>query len=76
MFYKTYREKGILIGSGHVEADHRIDIQQRLKLSGRQWKVKGGNAIPNLRFFNKSGAWHIVKKILMPLKSAICYAHK
>ncbi|MFT6811295.1 MAG: hypothetical protein ACJA01_004543 [Saprospiraceae bacterium] len=36
MIYKTYKDKGLLIGSGPIEAAHRNVIQQRLKLSGQK----------------------------------------
>jgi hypothetical protein len=64
MQYKTYRENGLLIGSGPIEAAHRNVIQQRMKLSGQKWSVNGANAIANLRCYKKSGAWTIIKKII------------
>lgn len=64
MHYKTYREKGLMIGSGPIEAAHRSVIQQRLKLSGQKWSVEGGQAIANLRCYNYSKAWKLVEKII------------
>lgn len=32
MFYKTYRDRGLLIGSGPIEAAHRSVLQSRMKL--------------------------------------------
>jgi len=64
MQYKTYREKGLMIGSGPIEAAHRSVIQQRLKLSGQKWSIKGANAIANLRCYRSSKAWHLVEKII------------
>jgi hypothetical protein len=64
MLYKTYRDKGLLIGSGPIEAAHRSVIQNRLKLSGQKWTIKGANAIANLRCFKKSNAWHIIEKFI------------
>jgi hypothetical protein len=64
MQYKTYREKGLLIGSGPIEAAHRSVIQQRMKLSGQKWSIKGANAIANLRCYQASGAWDLVKKVI------------
>lgn len=43
MMYKTYREKGLLIGSGPIEAAHRSVLQQRMKLSGQKWSEQGGD---------------------------------
>lgn len=64
MQYKTYREAGLMIGSGPIEAAHRSVIQQRLKLSGQKWSVPGAQAVANLRCYKHSGAWSIVKKII------------
>jgi len=64
MEYKTYREKGLLIGSGPIEAAHRNVIQQRMKLSGQKWTIKGANAMANLRCYKYSGAWEIIKNVI------------
>jgi hypothetical protein len=64
MLYRTYKERGLLIGSGPIEAAHRSVIQQRMKLSGQKWTVKGANAIANLRCYRQSGAWHIIENIV------------
>jgi hypothetical protein len=57
MQYKTYRDNGLLVGSGPIESAHRNVLQQRLKLSGQRWSVDGAQAIANLRAFNKSKQW-------------------
>ncbi len=64
MMYKSYTEQGLLIGSGPVEAAHRSVLQQRMKLSGQKWSKQGANAIANLRYYYKSGAWDIIEKII------------
>lgn len=64
MQYKTYREQGLMVGSGPIEAAHRSVVQQRLKLSGQKWSVSGAQAVANLRCYKHSGAWNIVKKII------------
>jgi len=64
MQYKTYLEKGYLIGSGAVEAAHRNVIQQRLKLSGQRWSVKGAQQIANLRACKKSNQWNTVIELI------------
>lgn len=64
MQYKTYREQGLLIGSGPIEAAHRSVIQQRLKLSGQKWTVAGANAMANLRCYRNSEAWDQVLKVV------------
>jgi hypothetical protein len=58
MQYKTYLEQGYLIGSGAIEAAHRNVIQQRLKLSGQRWSIRGAQSIANLRAVKKSNQWH------------------
>jgi len=55
MRYGTYRQQGLLIGSGAVEAAIRQLIQQRLKLSGQRWTLQGAQQIANLRIAKKSG---------------------
>lgn len=64
MQYKTYKEKGLLIGSGPIEAAHRSVIQQRMKLSGQKWSEEGAQAIAALRCLKKSDAWDRVEKIV------------
>ncbi|TXF89268.1 hypothetical protein FUA23_10985 [Neolewinella aurantiaca] len=64
MQYKTYRDKGLLIGSGPIEAAHRSVIQQRMKLSGQKWSEEGARAMANLRCYRCSGAWEMVEKII------------
>lgn len=64
MQYKTYRDKGFLIGSGPMEAAHRNVIQQRLKLSGQRWTIKGAQEIANLRATHKSGNWDNVLQLI------------
>lgn len=60
MRYKTFREQGLLIGSGAIESAHRTIIQQRLKLSGQRWTCKGAQQVINLRIANKSNQWNKV----------------
>ena len=64
MMYKTFRSKGLLIGSGPIEAAHRKVIQQRLKLSGQKWSIKGAQAIANLRCYKASGAWNMIENLI------------
>lgn len=64
MMYKTYKKKGLLIGSGPIEAAHRNVIQQRAKLSGQKWSINGAQAIINLRCYNKSKAWNIIDNLI------------
>lgn len=60
MAYKTWKDKGWLIGSGPIESAHRNVIQQRLKLSGQRWTLKGVQQVANLRVAYKSNDWNQV----------------
>lgn len=64
MQYKTYLDNGYLIGSGAIEAAHRNVVQQRLKLSGQRWSIKGAQQIVNLRAYNKSNRWNEVVNLI------------
>ena len=54
MRYNTFREQGLFVGSGVVEAGCKTVIGQRLKQSGMEWSVRGANAIIALRCIMKS----------------------
>lgn len=64
MQYKTFREAGYMIGSGPIESAHRNVVQQRLKLSGQKWSIKGAQRIVNLRAYQKSNRWDEVVEII------------
>lgn len=64
MQYGTYKTKGLLIGSGAIEAAHRHVTQKRLKLSGQRWTIKGAQAISNLRCYYKSKSWHMIDNLI------------
>ena len=57
MRYKKFREQGLFIGSGVVEAGCKNVIGQRLKQSGMHWTVKGANNIIALRCCLYSNRW-------------------
>ena len=60
MYYGSYRRRGLLIGSGPIEAAHRNVIQQRLKLAGQRWTQAGVQQVANLRVLRKSDRWQRV----------------
>ena len=64
MDYPTFLEKGLLIGSGAIEAAHRTVTQKRLKLSGQRWSKIGAQRVLNLRTISLSGRWNIVQNII------------
>ena len=49
MRYAYFREHGMFIGSGTVEAGCKAVIGQRLKLSGMRWNIPGATGILTLR---------------------------
>lgn len=64
MDYGRFRERGLQIGSGPLEAAHRTVVQCRMKRSGQRWTDDGAQAMLNLRVASKSGRWHLVTKKL------------
>jgi hypothetical protein len=63
ILYKTFRDKGLMIGSGPIEAAHRHVIQKRLKLSGQRWTINGAQYMANLRVTRKSAHWADVVRL-------------
>jgi hypothetical protein len=57
MRYKKFRDQGLFIGSGVIEAGCKNVIGQRLKQSGMHWTVKGANNIIALRCCLFSNRW-------------------
>jgi hypothetical protein len=57
MRYARYRQLGMFVGSGAVEAGCKAVIGQRLKLSGMRWAIPGATAIATLRCHEASGRW-------------------
>lgn len=64
MHYPTYRQRGLQIGSGAIEAAHRTVVQSRLKLSGQRWSRSGAQNVLNLRTLRMSGRWHQLQQTL------------
>ena len=60
MQYGSFQKRGLLIGSGPMEAAHRTVIQSRMKRSGQRWTNTGAQAMLNLRVAAKSGRWQLV----------------
>jgi len=57
MRYNRFKEQGLFIGSGVIEAGCRAVIGQRLKQSGMHWSVKNANDIIALRCCVLSNRW-------------------
>jgi hypothetical protein len=57
MRYRWFRQCGLFVGSGVVEAGCKSVIGQRLKQSGMHWTVNGADAIIALRTAEASSQW-------------------
>ena len=57
MRYAYFREHGMFVGSGAVEAGCKAIIGQRLKLSGMRWNIPGATSILTLRCQQASNRW-------------------
>jgi hypothetical protein len=60
MRYKWFRQRGLFVGSGVVEAGCKNVIGQRLKQSGMHWTVPGADAIIALRCADASSQWEAI----------------
>jgi len=49
MDYPAFRKRGMMIGSGPVEAGCKVVVGQRMKLSGMRWSSSGADSILALR---------------------------
>jgi hypothetical protein len=57
MRYAVFRDLGMFIGSGVVEAGCKSIVGQRLKLSGMRWNIPGATGILTLRCHRGSNRW-------------------
>jgi hypothetical protein len=60
MRYHWFRQCGLFVGSGVVEASCKTVIGQRLKQSGMHWTVSGADAIIALRCREASSTWEAI----------------
>jgi len=49
MRYPQYRARGLMIGSGPVEAACKLVVGQRLKRAGMRWSTAGADAVLAVR---------------------------
>ena len=65
MRYAYFRDHGMFVGSGTVEAGCKAVVGQRLKLSGMRWTTTGADAITTLRCQQASRPedqiWHTLR---------------
>ena len=71
MDYKTYRKRGLLIGSGAIESAHRTVMQRRLKRWGQRWSIQGAQRVLNLRVCLMSNRWELVRQQIEPYNYAM-----
>lgn len=68
--YRTYLQKGLMIGSGVVESANRRIVTMRLKQSGMFWSRAGAEAVMRLRacYLSSSQKWQDFwyKKLIHP----------
>lgn len=57
MRYAEFRDRGLPIGSGVVEAACKTIVGARMKRSGMRWSLEGGQHVLNLRTRTRSGEW-------------------
>ncbi len=57
MRYADFKNRGLFVGSGVLEAGCRTVVGQRLKQSGMHWTVRGANSIIALRCSILSNRW-------------------
>ena len=58
--YDLFRQRGLLCGSGPIEAAHRTLLQIRLKRSGQRWSNGGLDRLVRLRSALKSPQLHLL----------------
>ena len=57
MNYAAFRQQGVPIGSGPVEAACKTFVKTRLCRSGMRWSWPGGQRVLQLRTYIKSDRW-------------------
>jgi len=63
MQYHHFKKQGLLIGSGAIESAHKDVLQERLKLSGQRWTIKGLQQMAQLRVVYKSGKAERIREL-------------
>ncbi len=66
MDYLSYRQRGLLIGSGAIESANRTVVQKRLKRAGQRWSLVGAQQVLNLRVCWMSNRWNLVRNRIEP----------
>ncbi|MBC7569932.1 MAG: hypothetical protein H7319_09395 [Spirosoma sp.] len=69
--YDDYQKRGLMIGSGPIEAAHRTVLQVRMKRSGQRWVDIGCDNMVRLRVAYKSGKFDQVTDLLKTAQTKI-----
>jgi hypothetical protein len=64
MLYKTFKDRGLRIGSGAIESAHRTVIQKRMKQSGQRWSIQGAQNVIDLRLLNINQQWSVITDLI------------
>lgn len=70
MEYARYRNLGLPIGSGPVEAACKTVVNHRLKRSGMRWSSQGGQRVLNLRALALSNQWDAAWGVYIEARAA------
>ena len=70
MAYARFRNRGLPIGSGPVEAGCKTVVGARLKRSGMRWTRQGGQEVLNLRTHVLSNRWEVFWNTYMAARDA------
>jgi len=71
MRYEDYQKRGLMIGSGPIEAAHRTVLQVRMKRSGQRWVDIGCDNMVRLRVAHKSGKFALVTDLLKTTQTKV-----
>jgi hypothetical protein len=63
--YKTYINKGFIIGSGAIESSNKSVMQYRLKQPGMRWTLNSARYMVMLRAIHEGGQWY--EKVILPV---------
>ncbi len=64
MKYRSFRKRGLPVGSGIVESAHRHVLQSRMKRAGQRWGLIRARRMARLRaVYRTAGAFHFHRAI-------------